>query len=249
MRRVVVIAVAVAGSGALAALLPPAALAHSVSKTPKGAVVRWTHKVISVGPDASAPSRYLPEPAVREALIEAGGVWSVLPESRIVFQRPGADATANVRVRFIGRNWSERPDRFAMTHVRADDNTGVAESATVDVNEERYELTQKDLQAVLVHELGHVLGLGHSTLASAVMFETSSLDVTRLSPTADDRKGLAEIYGSVQIRALSVVQAPITTTKVSEGRMDLSRCVKAIGGGFLVGPCPEVPASIVKARK
>jgi hypothetical protein len=53
-----------------------------------------------------------------------------------------------------------------------------------------------DLYSVLLHESGHALGLGHSSLTSAVMFGSLTGVYTGLSP--DDIAGIQAIYGARQ---------------------------------------------------
>ena len=51
-----------------------------------------------------------------------------------------------------------------------------------------------NLAEVATHELGHVLGLGHSTDATATMYPTAHFDGRGASLTADDESGLRAIY-------------------------------------------------------
>ena len=52
-----------------------------------------------------------------------------------------------------------------------------------------------DLHTVVLHELGHSLGLGHSDVAGAVM--AASYEGGKRSLTADDVEGISYIYGPV----------------------------------------------------
>lgn len=56
-----------------------------------------------------------------------------------------------------------------------------------------------DLQQTMTHELGHCLGLGHSTVEGAIMgaYNTDGTGEEARHLTADDRAGIQAIYGAV----------------------------------------------------
>jgi hypothetical protein len=51
-----------------------------------------------------------------------------------------------------------------------------------------------DLQTVAVHEIGHLLGLGHSGITGAIMFPSVSAGVTKNVLHADDINGIRVLY-------------------------------------------------------
>ena len=51
-----------------------------------------------------------------------------------------------------------------------------------------------DVQSVALHELGHVLGLAHSTVSDAVMSTALSFNETKRALAADDLAGIAHLY-------------------------------------------------------
>jgi predicted Zn-dependent protease len=53
---------------------------------------------------------------------------------------------------------------------------------------------QYDIQSVFTHELGHALGLGHSSNSSAVMQATIGDGVKRRTISNDDILGIEDIY-------------------------------------------------------
>ncbi|KAJ9563909.1 hypothetical protein OSB04_009069 [Centaurea solstitialis] len=53
-----------------------------------------------------------------------------------------------------------------------------------------------DLESVAVHEIGHLLGLGHSSVEDAVMFPTISAGVRKVELARDDVEGIQVLYGS-----------------------------------------------------
>lgn len=53
-----------------------------------------------------------------------------------------------------------------------------------------------DLESVAVHEIGHVLGLGHSSDMEAIMYPTISSGQRKVELANDDIMGVQELYGS-----------------------------------------------------
>ncbi|MFE2560124.1 matrixin family metalloprotease, partial [Streptomyces sp. NPDC059352] len=51
-----------------------------------------------------------------------------------------------------------------------------------------------DVETVALHELGHILGLGHSSTSGAVMLPTVSPNMTKRALTADDIDGVRSLY-------------------------------------------------------
>ncbi|KAK4779960.1 hypothetical protein SAY87_016066 [Trapa incisa] len=56
--------------------------------------------------------------------------------------------------------------------------------------------TAVDLESVVVHEIGHVLGLGHSSVENSIMFPTISSRMRKVDLAADDIQGIQVLYGS-----------------------------------------------------
>ena len=53
-----------------------------------------------------------------------------------------------------------------------------------------------DLESVAVHEIGHLLGLGHSSVEEAIMFPTISSRTKKVVLAEDDVRGIQYLYGS-----------------------------------------------------
>ena len=51
-----------------------------------------------------------------------------------------------------------------------------------------------DVETVALHEMGHILGLAHSSVAGSVMFPTVSSNHTKRTLTADDLAGIRALY-------------------------------------------------------
>jgi hypothetical protein len=54
-----------------------------------------------------------------------------------------------------------------------------------------------DIQTVALHELGHILGLQHSTVPGSVMFPSVDDNVTNRVLTPDDRAGIGALYPAI----------------------------------------------------
>ncbi|RDX90668.1 Metalloendoproteinase 2-MMP, partial [Mucuna pruriens] len=53
-----------------------------------------------------------------------------------------------------------------------------------------------DLESVAVHEIGHLLGLGHSSVKEAIMYPTISAKTRKVQLDNDDIQGIQILYGS-----------------------------------------------------
>ncbi|XP_004504503.1 metalloendoproteinase 2-MMP [Cicer arietinum] len=53
-----------------------------------------------------------------------------------------------------------------------------------------------DLESVAVHEIGHLLGLGHSSVEEAIMYPTISSKTRKVELVNDDIDGIQQLYGS-----------------------------------------------------
>ncbi|KAK0575298.1 hypothetical protein LWI29_036906 [Acer saccharum] len=57
-------------------------------------------------------------------------------------------------------------------------------------------LTAIDLESVAMHEIGHLLGLGHSVDRNAIMFPTLTYGVRKIELQKDDVDGIQSLYGA-----------------------------------------------------
>ncbi|XP_061349586.1 metalloendoproteinase 2-MMP-like [Gastrolobium bilobum] len=53
-----------------------------------------------------------------------------------------------------------------------------------------------DLESVAVHEIGHLLGLGHSSVEEAIMYPTITSRTRKVELADDDVEGIQKLYGS-----------------------------------------------------
>lgn len=56
--------------------------------------------------------------------------------------------------------------------------------------------TAVDLESVAVHEIGHLLGLGHSSVEDSIMYPTISSRTRKVDLASDDIQGIQELYGA-----------------------------------------------------
>ena len=199
----------------LLAILPStAAFGYSRVQTSQGADVHWPQAKVTVQRDSSFPSTQLTDEQAQKALQAALDAWSTLPDSHIQLAR-GADApdptaqgstpTLNF-VRFRQSDWPYAHTMLAYTQLFTHPKSGEIVAAMIEVNEQdnhffgpddmpSHASNLYDLQAVLTHEMGHLIGLGHSDESAATMYRsTAPFDTHQRTPIEDDRLGVTTIY-------------------------------------------------------
>jgi hypothetical protein len=193
-----------------------------VLRTLAGRTIRWIYRDITVGLDAAARSRSVSHDGVMDALRAAAEVWNEIPELPVRFVVTGAPDPA-VRVRFCHTAWHGDLDDLGKAVFTADVETGEVSSAVVEINEcdraflppDQAEDGRFDLQAVLTHELGHVLGLGHSNNSEALMYTRGGTAGVR-TPKLDDRAAIAVVYDTALVTRSPRVQQFATALRPLE---------------------------------
>jgi hypothetical protein len=159
-----------------------------------------------------------PAPGVElEPLRAATRAWSRAPCSDLELVLLGVVpemSSPEAMVAFVDAGWSggsRPPDAVGLTTTTYDVRTGDIARGVVEINRERFELgagetcapagpQPYDLQAVLTHELGHLLGLGHTrnltgdardpTMAPTI----EPCETRKRTLEADDHAGLCTLY-------------------------------------------------------
>ena len=187
----------------------PAARAYALLTTLDGAPARWASVCVPWWLQADG-SRDLPLEDVYDAVSRAFATWSAVPTTypdlpgrgTTCFRRVGLASwpgPQNVVLFDNGPGTWPHPSRVvALTTVTIDDSTGAIVDADIELNGQDFHFATDgspaafDLQQVVTHEAGHVLGLDHTDVANAVMYPTSDpgRDLQRLMLHPDDIQGL-----------------------------------------------------------
>jgi predicted Zn-dependent protease len=177
-----------------------AAASTELLKTQSGSLVHWARAEISVGLAPASSSRTVPHVGVVLAIQRATETWNAVHagQPRLKFSaEPGAEVT----IKFCRGKWHGDTIDLGKSQFTASLREGLVTAATVDINECDHTFTapdenaanQFDMRAVMTHELGHVLGLGHSDNPAAIMHPSGRGAEVR-KPHTDDKTALALIY-------------------------------------------------------
>lgn len=204
-----------AGLALTIALLPaPSALAFDYLRSPAGSVARRAEGEVVFRMPARIPAG-LDRAQVREAVEHALEHWA---ESsglvlRLVDGAPdaptgcGEDGLSLNDIVFVEDGWKRRAGAIAETPVCMGAGSGRIYGADILLNASDFTFAvlppdhrkgtgiAYDLEAVLVHEVGHALGMAHSDVKDAVMWGGGERgDVSRRVLAEDDVVGVQRLY-------------------------------------------------------
>ncbi|PKA61096.1 Metalloendoproteinase 1 [Apostasia shenzhenica] len=101
-----------------------------------------------------------------------------------------------------------------------------------------------DLESVITHEIGHVLGLAHSLVPEAVMYPSLSPRIKKIELRIDDIRGIQALYGSNPNFTLSSLiesdtssSSPSSSSSYSKGRGRISQLSNSRLLGFIMQNC------------
>jgi predicted Zn-dependent protease len=172
-----------------------------VLKTSSGSPVHWTRPQISVALQTTAPSLSASQDAVERAIEGAADTWNAVSAGQPHFF-VSLGGNADVVIAFCRGRWRGDTIDLGRSQFTASLHDGSVSAATVEINECDHRFSGQgtiiadgfDLQSVITHELGHVLGLGHSNNSTAVMHPNGSGGAHVRRPNVDDQTALALLY-------------------------------------------------------
>jgi peptidoglycan hydrolase-like protein with peptidoglycan-binding domain len=158
----------------------------------------------SISPTAPASVGYLPPEAVRAAFRSAFARWAEIIPVKFVETDDHYNRPADIRVSFYeGDHGDGAPfdgKRGVVAHAYGPEDGRLhfdaAEHWTVDVGSEAAGSWTMDLESVATHEIGHILGLGHSSSPEAVMYPYIDAGHRKVELSVDDIDGVQLLYGS-----------------------------------------------------
>jgi len=238
------------------------AAAYVPFTTEDGVPLHWTADTLRYRAAAELPADLLEADAER-ALTAAFEAWTTLPchPLGLSFEGfvPGAAVTptdGRITVAWIHdpSEWRQRygATEIARTIVTSRVSTGVIIDADVVVNVGGFRFAAGetctaeayDLQGVLTHEVGHVIGLDHSAVAEATMFATSSpgdCHLRELHP--DDVAGFCATYEPIgapepgpEPSPEPTPEGPLASEAVAEGDHPAARGDEGCAAGAAAPP-------------
>ena len=189
-----------------ALLITPGSEAYTLMANDHGASLFWRQMPIQFAINPDNPFG-LTEDEVEDAVLTAAESWETVGAA-IEFEYLGFTDVQEMgydgdNVVYFTELWDEGDSKAAMTYNWTTED-GAIVSFDVGINAESWEWTIDegqpimDIENVMAHEFGHVLGIGHSAIDDlATMWEsTEPGELMKRSLRPDDENGLYANYGA-----------------------------------------------------
>ncbi|MBI2894799.1 MAG: matrixin family metalloprotease [Deltaproteobacteria bacterium] len=230
------------------ACAPLGAHAYTLRSADNGAAVHWEDMSVSFRVDQSLTAIGQPT-TIRNAVLSGFRNWGSIAGNPFVFSGDGVpyqslgsgDPTDGVSdVILVQSGWQFEPAYGAMTLVTYDASSGTIVDADILMNGQGYRYLVDptpeqgwDLENVLTHEIGHLLGLGHAEDTEATMYATSERGETKKrSVESDDQLGFRVLYAFAGEETASGCSA--TKLEVGARPVDMTGTTLAVAVGLLL---------------
>lgn len=196
---------------------PITSLAYKLKTDPTGTPVKLPSIQNTFRMPVTVPSG-LDQKAVEEAIIKALGVWAEASGLALTTAPGDANATPGYNSKgenhndiiFVEHGWQWDDNAVAVTLLTIDQTSHTILDADIIFNAAQHKFKTlpaeskpddaslyDDFQNTLTHELGHAIGLAHSTLQDSVMYgQATRGEISKRALTADDVDGAQALYQS-----------------------------------------------------
>lgn len=166
--------------------------------SPRWSVGRW-HLTYAFDPDNEVPE--ITQTEMQTVLASAFQRWAaVIP---LTFSKTDDFPSADIKIGFFyGYHGDGQPfdgQVGILAHAFAPEDGWLhfdgAESWSVNI-EYSSDMNAIDLESVATHEIGHILGLGHTSIQEAIMYPSIPVRTRKVDLDNDDVAGVQGLYGS-----------------------------------------------------